>query len=85
MWGERFDTASNASGSFAESESVTVAQVEEAASLKSADELLFAPETALPHWPSVSLNGDMAFYLDESARDGAQSAQLWIGEAVRSG
>lgn len=50
-------------GPFAESESVTVAQVEEAASVKNADALLFAPETALPHWPSVSLNGDMAFYL----------------------
>ena len=52
-----------AAGPFAIEDSVTLEQIEAAVEAGNADELLMAPELALPAWPSLTVNGDMAYYL----------------------
>jgi tRNA pseudouridine55 synthase len=50
-------------GPFDEASAVSVEAIEAAAEEHNADSLLLAPELALPAWPRINLNGDLAFYL----------------------
>lgn len=50
-------------GPFEEAISSTVEEILAAIEAGEGTSLLLAPESALPDWPSVRLNGDMAFYL----------------------
>lgn len=52
-----------AAGPFLEADAVTPEQIEAAAAAGTTDDLLLAPELALPAWPALTVNGDMAYYL----------------------
>jgi tRNA pseudouridine55 synthase len=52
-----------AAGPFKESQSIPLDDLEAAIEAGTADELLLAPELALPEWPRIALDGDMAFYV----------------------
>ncbi|MBT6275669.1 MAG: tRNA pseudouridine(55) synthase TruB [Chromatiales bacterium] len=52
-----------AAGPFAEEGCVSMDTLHAALEQGNADDLLLAPEDALPEWPAISLTGDMAFYV----------------------